>query len=102
MVGMGYATSAAFYRRGLQATFGHGFEYIFLVCETNQPHLCSLVGVDPAWGALGAAQVQSGLAAWTACRLNNHFPGYPDRVCYPEVPAFLMRDWEESLPQEAA
>lgn len=91
---MGYATSAAFYRRGLRATYGREFDYVFLVVENTAPYLCSLVGVDPGWLALGNGNVQEGLAAWASCRSVNFFPGYPQAVVYPEVPPYLLKEWE--------
>lgn len=93
-IGMGYSTSAAFCLRGIRRQWNVTAEYVFVVCEQRAPYLCSLVGVDPAWGAHGAFEVEKGLAEWRACVERGRWPGYATRVCYPELPAWMMKDWE--------
>lgn len=96
MVRMGYYTGAAFYRRGVHATWGvEDCEYNYLVVEDEPPHLCSLVGVDPAAFALGAAKVRAGLMLWHACVESGQWPGYPTRVAYPELPPWEVARWVE-------
>ena len=95
MVGMGYYTSAAFYSRGIHATFGHEPAYCYLVQEQDAPFLCSLVGVDPHGLELGAAKIAYGLALWQACAKSGRWPGYPGRVCYPEIPQWEDARWME-------
>lgn len=97
MTPMGYWISAAMYRRGCQKTFGTSPEYIFLVIGQNDPHLCSLVGVDPAGFEYGGSQVERGLRTWRECVKRGYWPGYPQRVCYPEV-----KPWEFAEEQERA
>ena len=92
---MGYATSAGFYRRGTRALFGADTAYVFLVVETDPPYLCSLVGLDPAWTAFGDARASTGLQRWRACASTNHWPGYPTRVAYPEMPPWEQAKFEE-------
>ena len=99
MVGMGYYVSAAWYARGIHATFGHEPAYTFLVQEQDPPFLCSLVGVDPHGFELGAAKIAYGLALWQACAKSGKWPGYPGRICYPEIPAWEDAQW---LEREAA
>lgn len=97
MTPMGYWITAAMYRRGCQRTFGTSPDYIFLVVGQNDPHLCSLVGVDPAGFEHGASQVERGLRTWRECVERGWWPGYPQRVCYPEV-----KPWEFAEEQERA
>ena len=99
MVGMGYYTSAAFYHRGIVATFNVAPAYAFLVQEQDPPFLCSLVGVDPHGFDLGAAKIAYGLALWQACAKSGKWPGYPGRVCYPEIPQWEDSRWEEREAQ---
>jgi hypothetical protein len=101
MNSMGYAMSAAFYRRMIRRAYGCDSDYYFIVCETMKPYLCSLVGVDPAWGAWGAARVQRGIRGWKHCVDTNRFPGYPTRVVYPELPPWLLRDEEGEIRIES-
>lgn len=92
---MGYRTRAAWYRRGAQALFGTEPDYIFLVVEQEPPHLCSLVGMDPANLAFGTEQVEQAMTDWRRCVERNHWPAYPARVAYPEVEAWEIARWQE-------
>lgn len=92
---MGYRVSAAFYRRGCETLFGVSPAYVFLVIEQDPPHLCSLVGVDPANLSFGAEQVEHGLRAWRRCLASNAWPAYPTRVCYPELNEWELARWQE-------
>jgi PDDEXK-like domain of unknown function (DUF3799) len=91
---MGYRISAAFYRRGCEAMFATSPDYVFLVVEQEPPHLCSLVGVDPAGFELGAGQVETGLRQWRQCVKSGRWPAYPTRVCYPELMPWEQARWE--------
>lgn len=92
---MGYWISAAMYRRGCRHTFGTEPDYVFLVIGQEPPHLCSLVGVDPAGFEYGGMQVERGMRTWRQCVERGYWPGYPSRVCYPEV-----KPWEFAEEQE--
>ncbi len=95
MTSMGYWISAAMYRRGCQRAFGTSPDYVFLVIGQEPPHLCSLVGVDPAGFEFGAMKVDRGLRIWRECVERGWWPGYPTKVCYPEV-----KPWEFAEEQE--
>jgi len=95
LLGLGYHISAAWYRRGIRALCDVDCDYVFLVIETEAPHLCSLVGVDPAWLALGDAKVTTALRLWEQCARAGHWPAYPSRICYPELPAWADAQWQE-------
>lgn len=97
---MGYATSAAFYRRGAMAAFGVEPDYLFLVVEQEPPYLCSLVGLDPSWRAYGDANVRAGLSTWRRCVERNDWPAYPARATYPEMPGWLAAQFEAREVEE--
>lgn len=99
LLGMGYYMSAAWYRRGVRALCDVDCTYYFLVVETAPPYLCSLIGVDPTWIALGESKVKTGLAIWDRCKRDGVFPAYPNRACFPELPPWAGAVWQE---QEAA
>jgi len=94
---IGYRISASFYRRGARALFNVTPAYVFLVVQQEPPHLCSLVGMDPANLAFGDEQVEQGLREWRRCVAADHWPAYPTRVCYPEVPAWEVARWQERM-----
>lgn len=91
---MGYATSAAWYRRGARKVWNTDCAYLFLVVESSPPYLCSLVGLDPTWQAYGDANVRAGLAAWQRCVERNEWPAYPARAAYPEMPGWMLAQME--------
>jgi hypothetical protein len=94
MATMGYAISGAWYRRGVKALTGVEPDYLFLAVEQEPPHLCSLIGIDPAWRAYGDAKVSRALRTWRECAERGVWPGYPARAAYPEIPAWLMAQAE--------
>ena len=54
-----------------------------------------LVGVDPAGFEYGGMQVERGMRTWRQCVERGWWPGYPAKVCYPEV-----KPWEMAEEQE--
>lgn len=91
MVKLAYYVSASFYRRGVEATFNEVPEYFYLVQEQEPPHLCSLVGIEPAGYDIGERRIARSLRTWTDCAKRNVWPAYPMRVCYPEIPTWEMQ-----------
>lgn len=86
---------AAWYRRGVRAVTGVEPDYVFLVGERALPYLHSLPGVLPADLALGDEKVGHGLREWQKCDRAGHWPGYPNRVTYAEVPVWHRLQWDE-------
>lgn len=96
MASNGNYVSAAWYRRGLRAIFGvEEVAYLFLFQEVKPPYLCSLMGTDPAAFAYGERKVIAGLQTWRACMDSNNWPGFPNTVCYAEIPPWESAKWEE-------
>ena len=94
---MGYHRSAAFYRRGVEAQCGVQPAYLFLVVETAPPYLCALVGLEPQTLELAAQQCEYALGVWRDCIAADHWPGYPTRAAYPELPAWEFARWQERM-----
>jgi PDDEXK-like uncharacterized protein DUF3799 len=94
LVGMGYYTAAAHYRRGARALTGETPDYVYLVQEQQPPFLCSLVGIEPKGYELGAHKNAYALELWRQCAKANRWPGYPPRVAYPEIPSWEAARWE--------
>jgi hypothetical protein len=89
-----YYVGAAWYRRGIRALSGVDAEHVYLCQETAPPHLCSLVGVDPSAFELGDQKCAVGLALWKKCAATGVWPGYPNRVAYPELAVWERARWE--------
>ena len=90
-----YFVGGAFYVRGAQACFGVEPAHVYLCQEQAPPHLCSLVGLDPAWLDLGNQKVKAALREWQQCAADGVWPGYPSRVAYPELPPWEQTRWDE-------
>lgn len=90
-----YNFGAALYRRIIKAHVGHDPVYVWLAQMQEPPYLCSLIGSDPAWIAIGDARVEAALKLWRECAKAGKWPGHPNRVCYPEAPQYLVAQAEE-------
>jgi hypothetical protein len=100
LVPHGNDLQAAFYRRGVTAITGKTPAFVFLVQETKAPFACSFVGMPPAFLALGEAKVDDALAMWGKCMKSGHWPGYGDRIVWPDPPAWAeVRYSEKSMRQ---
>lgn len=95
MIREGHYINAALYRRGYHAIHAIDPEYVYLVTETAEPYLSSLVGIEPHGYDVGAAKIETALREWAQCVKTGIFPGYPARVCYPEIPAWVDSAWQE-------
>lgn len=91
IVNMGYDVQAAMYMRALQKQAEH---FVFVVQEVEAPYACSFVGMTPAFLDLGARKLEAAIAIWKQCMATGVWPGYPDRVCYMDAPAWEMAKWE--------
>lgn len=85
----------ALYRRGAQHEFLTTPDYIFLCVSSKPPYLCSLIGTDAHAFEVGAAQVYLALDVWSRCVAANHWPAYPNRVCWPELKPWVEAGFEE-------
>jgi len=90
LFGMGYYAAAAFYRRGILAATGNKVDSVYLAQEQDAPFLCSLIGLDPAACQLGDRKIERAMAIWKQCMRSGAWPGYPNRVAYPEAPQWEM------------
>jgi hypothetical protein len=97
LINMGYAFSAAWYRRGIKKLTGEDAEFVHLVQECDAPFLCSLVGMDPAFNSYASAKVVAALNIWKRCASDGRWPGYPSRVAYPELPPWESAKAETQL-----
>lgn len=96
MTGQGGEVQAAFYLRGIEALTKHQPKWVFLVQEVEAPFACSLIGLPPAFLALGESKVATAIHLWRECVASNIWPCYPNRICWVESPAWHQARWEES------
>lgn len=86
---------AAWYRRGGAACFGEQMDYLFFVIEQTPPYLCSLVGTDPHGFSLGEEKIALALQIWRQCVKAGKWPGFANRVAYPEIKPWVDTKWAD-------
>lgn len=95
---LGFDMQAAFYRRGIRALgLCDDPQFRFIVQETKKPHALSVIGLMPGALDLADHKVCRAIAIWDDCLRTGHWPGYPSRTCYVDVPPwaeaqFMARD----------
>ena len=90
----GYGIQEAWYRRAVKRVHGVAAEFRFIVVETFPPYALSVVSLDPEAQAFADQQVEAGLAEWRRCVETGHWPAYPARVAYAEVPPWIQAAWQ--------
>lgn len=95
IVSMGYALQASLYHRGIKAIEGIEPKFIFIFQETEEPYLCSFVGLSPEFMEMGRQQVEYGIFLWTQCMASGKWPAYPQRVCWVDAPPWALAQWEQ-------
>lgn len=87
---LGFDIQAAFYRRGIRALgLCENPEFKFIVQETDDPFALCVIGLMP--GAIDLAdskKVAEAIRRWKWCLTNGRWPGYPNRTCYVDAPAW--------------
>lgn len=91
----GYDVTAAFYERGILATFEAMPLTVFFVQEQKRPFSCSLVGLSPAMSDIAHRKVERAIATWGKCLHAGKWPSYPNQICYAEPTNWQMAEAEE-------
>lgn len=92
---LGWDVKASFYRRGLYQLTGCGAEFRFAVQEMYAPFALSVIAPSPGAEMLGDMKVHLAMERWERGLRANHWPGYPRRTAYFEVPAWLEKRWAD-------
>lgn len=95
MFANGLDIQSAWYLRGLKAITGKDAEFRFVVIEASAPHALSVIGVGPDVLTIGQKKVMWALDRWRECLSEDRWPGYPNRIVYPQLPAYVESAWLE-------
>src|SRR3990172_8160 len=90
IVANGYDIQAALYTRGVKAVDGTDPKFIFMFQETHEPYLCSFVGLPPEFMEMGRSKIEYGMFLWKECLSSGIWPGYPNKVCWVDAPAWAL------------
>lgn len=87
---LGFDIQAAFYRRGIRALgLCENPEFKFVVQETEAPFDLCVIGLMPAAVDLADfKKVAEAISRWKWCLKHDRWPGYPNRTCYVDAPAW--------------
>ncbi len=94
IVSLGYDIQAALYIRGVKAVEEIESKFIFVFQETEEPYLCSFVGLPPEFIEMAKSKVDYGVFLWKECLSKNKWPAYPNRVAWVQTPAWALASWE--------
>jgi hypothetical protein len=92
----GYDLALAFYERGLsEVAQVENIRSVFLVIEQQEPHGCSLVGLDPASHDLASRKAARAIRLWAECQRSGKYPSYPSRICWAAPKPWEMAQEDE-------
>ena len=69
--------------------------YVWMVQECAPPYAVAFLGLSPQFREFAASKYRRAVEAWSECLARGEWPGYPDRICYVEPPAWAMTQWME-------
>lgn len=85
----------ALYRRGIEWITGKRPKFVFLIQETTQPYLCSLLELTYVYQEMGAEKIEKAAKIWEKCLKENNWPGYSNKVYSLSPPTWVLQRWEE-------
>lgn len=100
MLGMGNDLQAALGLRGIKQLDPRSrCNFIFWVVEQESPYASSFVGLSPQFLEMSEHKVERAIREWADCSTLNMWPGFPNRVCWLEPPAYAWTaEQEKGLP----
>lgn len=100
---IGADIQAAFYSRGIRAVLGiERPRFRFVVQETEEPYCLAVVELAPEVAGVADRKVRRAIKQWAWCLEHDRWPGYPNRVCYIEMPLWAEKRWLEREEREQA
>jgi hypothetical protein len=92
----GYDIQRAFYTHTLRLARGdEDAAFVFIVVETEAPHLVSVIELDDEFTAIGRARMRRAIDTFKACRDADEWPGYEPVVHLVDAPRWLA--YEEGM-----
>lgn len=91
----GYDVQQEFYQRALLNTGWDRTPFLFVVVETEPPHLVAVHQLDVEWRDMGATKVQRALELYAECSQTGIWPGYPTETQLLSPPQYLVYQHED-------
>lgn len=92
----GYDVQQEFYERAFENATGYPrIPFVFVVVESEAPHLVAVHSLDIEWQQMGAAKVQRALELYAECSQTGIWPGYPTEAQLLSPPNYLVYQHED-------
>lgn len=92
----GYDVQQEFYERTFEQATGYPrIPFVFVVVESEAPHLVAVHELDIEWQQMGAAKVQRALELYAECSQTGIWPGYPTETQLLSPPNYLVYQHED-------
>ena len=95
VVNFGYDVQQEHYRDVHQIVTGDRLDFVFVVVETDAPHLVAVHQLDSLWVQMGATKARRARELFAECTLNDEWPGYPENVHLLSPPTYAVYQHEE-------
>jgi exodeoxyribonuclease VIII len=90
---MGYHAQEGWYSDGWDAAGGGAVDgFVFIVVETDYPHLCAAYELTPQAVEEGRLAMRKALLTYRDCRRAESFPGYPEAVQELDLPGWAYKE----------
>lgn len=99
MIQHGCDTQAAYTQQGLAAIGHHDVRFLFLVQQTEAPHMCFLVEPDSVMRGIAESKIARGMRMWKECTEADVWPGYGTEVYQASPPPWAIADEEMKMEQ---
>jgi hypothetical protein len=91
----GHDMQSALYPKGVEILTGKEPLFVFMVQETSEPYSVYFIGMTGEYQHHGMRKTETALQMWQDCMRTGIWPGYSNRIMYPELPAYVEGAWME-------
>jgi hypothetical protein len=95
VVNFGYETQQEWYEDTLRFAFDTEIPFVFVVVETDAPHLVGVHQLDVVYRQMGATKARRARELHAACTASGEWPGYPAEVQLLSPPTYSLIQHEE-------
>lgn len=97
----GYDIARGHYLDVLERVTGRTAEMLFIVVETEPPHLVNVIQLDRDFAAMGEAKALAARDVYRHCLETGEWPGYPEKVALARAPHFSIVEYQERFGENA-
>lgn len=91
----GYDVQQGFYLHALEQAGHERIPFVFVVVESEPPHLVGIHTIDVEWERMGAAKARRALETYAECSSTDTWPGYDPQVHLISPPTWAIYQFED-------